>query len=120
MPDTLYYDGNCPLCLKEVARLRELADDDLALCDIFEADSDNLPDRDTLLRQLHLQTASGELLTGVDANVTAWKHTRWGFVFAWMQWPLCKTVMNAIYSRWASWRYRRLYGEQYREPGDAA
>ena len=82
MPDTLYYDGNCPLCLREVSRLRELADRDLALCDIFEAEDDGLPDRDTLLRQLHLQTADGKLLTGVEANVAAWRHTRWSFLFA--------------------------------------
>lgn len=119
MPDTLYYDGNCPLCLKEMSRLRELAGPDLALCDIFEADDEGLPDRDTLLRQLHLQTADGTLLTGVEANVAAWRHTRWSFLFAWMEWPLIRLMSSAVYARWASWRYRRLYGEQYQEPQDA-
>lgn len=119
MPDTLYYDGNCPLCLNEMTRLRELAGPDLTLCDIFEAQDEGLPDRDALLRVLHLQTADGTLLTGVEANVAAWRHTRWSFLFAWMEWPLIRLVSSAVYARWASWRYRRLYGEQYQEPRDA-
>jgi predicted DCC family thiol-disulfide oxidoreductase YuxK len=119
MPDTLFYDGNCPICNKEVARLRQLADKDLALCDIFQAEQYTLPDTDTLLRQLHLQTADGRMLTGVEANVAAWRHTQWAFLFSWMQWPLIHTITEMVYSRWARWRYRRLYGDQYREPTDA-
>ena len=120
VPDTLYYDGNCPLCLKEVARLNELADQDLVLCDIFELEEDtSLPERDTLLRELHLKTSSGALLTGVDANVAAWRHTDRGFLFAWMTWPIIKPCMDALYRGWARWRYRRLYGDQYRGPQDA-
>jgi predicted DCC family thiol-disulfide oxidoreductase YuxK len=85
----------------------------------FEADDEGLPDRDTLLRQLHLQTADGKLLTGVEANVAAWRHTRWSFLFAWMEWPLIRIMSSAAYAHWAAWRYRRLYGEQYQESRDA-
>lgn len=119
MPDTLYYDSNCPICVKEVGRLRRIADEELVLCDIFQANNDALPDTDTLLRQLHLETSDGELLTGVEANVAAWRHTHWAFLFSWMQWPVFRTVTDKIYTRWALWRYRRLYGDQYQEPTDA-
>ncbi|MEP1470380.1 MAG: DCC1-like thiol-disulfide oxidoreductase family protein [Halieaceae bacterium] len=119
MPDTLYYDSNCPICVKEVGRLQQIADKELVICDIFQARDDSLPDTDTLLRQLHLQTSDGEFLTGVDANVAAWRHTRWSFLFAWMRWPLVRSVTDRIYARWALWRYQRLYGEQYTGPNDA-
>ena len=119
MPDTLFYDGNCPICVKEVDRLERLADSDLALCDIFQAKDTTLPATDTLLRQLHLKTSDGRLLTGVEANIAAWQHTRWAFLFAWMQWPLIRIITDKAYARWALWRYRRLYGDQYRGPTDA-
>ncbi|MEP0203261.1 MAG: DUF393 domain-containing protein [Halioglobus sp.] len=110
MTDTLYYDGRCDLCMREIARLEKLGGDDLALCDIHSVNDDTLPNRDELLKNLHLRTADDKLLTGVDANVAAWQHTRYGALFSWMQWPLIKPVASWCYERWALWRYNRLYG----------
>ena len=66
---TLYYDGCCPLCMREMDRLGGLKSDDLELVDIHcvPATAD-LPDRDTLLRNLHLRLPDGRLLTGVDQS----------------------------------------------------
>ena len=109
---TLYYDGNCSLCNREMARLAAVKEDGLRLQDIHTiSDYQALPDRDTLLRNLHLKTAEGEILTGVDANVVAWQGTRPGRLLGWMRWPLVKPVANAFYRLWALWRYRRLYGD---------
>ena len=110
---TLYYDGSCPLCQTEIAKLRRLGDASLVLTDIHSlSQDDTVPDRDTLLRDLHFRTADNRLLTGVDANVAAWQHTRYGFLFRWLRWPLIRPVANLVYRRWADWRYRRLYGAQ--------
>ena len=118
--DTLYYDGRCPLCMKEIAKLEALGDPSLALTDIHAVESDgSLPDRDTLLRQLHLRTADNRLLTGLDANVAVWQHTRYGFLLKWLRWPIIRQLADALYDRWAVWRYRRLYGEQFREHDNA-
>ncbi len=109
--DTLFYDGRCPLCLKEMQRLGRLKDDTLALRDIHELPSDaaGLPDRETLLRNLHLQRADGALLTGLDANVAAWQHTRFGPAWRWLRWPPVRLLADPLYRAWARWRYRRLY-----------
>ena len=32
--DTLYYDGNCPLCMREIRLLSRIADSGLALVDL--------------------------------------------------------------------------------------
>ena len=111
-PAILYYDGNCSLCLREMARLGKLKSAQLQLVDIHEVPPDSgLPDRDTLLRTLHLQLPDGHLLTGADANVAAWQHTRHGLWFRWMRWPGLRLVVDRVYDAWARWRYRRLYGQ---------
>ena len=116
MKDVLYFDGQCPLCTAEMDRLRNLADNGLLLHDIHELDDDSLPHRDVLLRDLHLRTAEGRLLTGIEANVAAWQHTRMGPYWRWLRWPLVRPIAEKIYGRWASWRYKRLYGQGNAEP----
>ena len=108
--DILYYDGGCPLCTTEMARLGKLCDAGLQLRDIHALEPDPaLPDRETLLRNLHLRTADGRLLTGIDANVAAWQHTRLGPLWRWLRWPLIRPIADAAYRLWAERRYRRLY-----------
>ena len=125
MTDTLYYDGQCPLCVSEMDRLRRLKGPELSLRDIHALDAEldddvdsynaatcntDRPDRDTLLRVLHLER-DGVFLTGVDANVAAWQHTRFGWLWRWMTWPLIRPVVEIAYNRWARWRYDRLYSQ---------
>lgn len=110
LADTLYYDGHCSLCSAEMARLGKLCDGRLELRDIHDLEPDPaLPDRATLLRNLHLRTADGRLLTGLDANVAAWQHTRLGPLWRWLRWPLIRPIADAAYRLWAERRYRRLY-----------
>ena len=75
-PDILYYDGQCSLCSKEMARLRKLKDANLELRDIHTLQDpalgpfnlgENRPEKERLLRVLHLER-NGIFLTGVDAN----------------------------------------------------
>lgn len=107
---TLYYDGQCPLCAKEMDRLEKLKDQHLQLADIHTLASDqDLPDKDTLLRTLHLRLPDGHLLTGADANVAAWQYTRHGVWFRWMRWPLISGLVDRFYDAWARHRYNRLY-----------
>ena len=116
---TLYYDGRCPLCMREMARLATLKSEQLQLADIHTLPDDpGLPDRETLLRNLHLRTADGQLLTGVDANVAAWNFTSRGRWFRWLRWPLLRPVTDRVYRHWAQWRYRRLYGRSCAARGE--
>jgi predicted DCC family thiol-disulfide oxidoreductase YuxK len=130
--DTLYYDGQCPLCADEIEALRKRRGDALRLVDIHEegpltageATTDDAtgaptPNRDELLRTLHLQRADGRWLRGADANVAAWEGTRRGRLLSVLRWPLLRHVVDLGYALWARWRYRRLYGRQYREEAHA-
>ena len=109
--DILYYDGNCPLCDAEMGKLRRCAASSLELQDIHRLQDDpELPSRDELLRSLHLRTADGALISGLDANVAAWQHTRFAGLWRVLQWPVLKTLADGAYRFWANVRYRRLYG----------
>ena len=111
--DTLYYDGHCPLCSIEMEKLNRHAGAKLQLVDIHSLqDNPGLPSRQILLSSLHLKRADGELLTGLDANVAAWQHTRFGFLYKWLRWPLVRSIADWFYARWAEVRYRRLYSDK--------
>ncbi len=107
---TLYYDGRCSICAKEMQRLEKMKSSELELVDIHKLEPvSGLPDAETLLRTLHLRLSDGQFLTGVDANIAAWNFTRIGPLFRWMKWPIIAPIFDIFYTRWTRWRYERLY-----------
>lgn len=113
LTDTLYYDGACPICRREINFLNKLKRPTLSLQDIHALTKDdqqtqNIPNRDVLLSILHLRTNEGEWHLGLDATVLAWNHTRWGWLLAPLRWPLIKVVADKAYARWAANRVCRL------------
>jgi predicted DCC family thiol-disulfide oxidoreductase YuxK len=108
--DTLYYDGQCPLCTSEMEKLKRHADGKLELVDIHSLpEKVSLPTKQALLSSLHLKQEGGNFLIGLDANVAAWQHTRFGVFFRWLRWPLIRSLADWVYDRWAKLRYRNLY-----------
>ena len=56
--DTLFYDGKCPLCIREVRLLSQVADDDLQLVDLHEVpEIPGEPTRLERLNALHLRAS---------------------------------------------------------------
>ncbi|MDX1802401.1 MAG: DUF393 domain-containing protein [Marinobacter sp.] len=110
--DTLYFDGQCPLCAREIRTLQRLQRGGLTFSDVHrqpEAASDELPGREQLLRRLHLRRADGRWEIGLRATVRAWSHTRVGWLFRPLLWPGLYTVADWVYRRWADRRYDRKY-----------
>ena len=107
--DTLFYDGQCPLCAKEIRLLRRLADDGLQFSDIHRLSEPHEPGREQLLKTLHLKTDDGGWATGLRATVTAWRHTRLGWLFAPLLWPGLEFVASRVYRRWADRRFDKRY-----------
>lgn len=75
-PMTMYYDGGCPVCAREVAVYRKLdrnrairwhdvsvGEGDLGLDHVSQADA---------LTILHARLPDGRLVTGVDAFIAVW------------------------------------------------
>lgn len=109
MKGSLYYDGACPLCNKEMSLLKRLCKDCICFVNIHEVEEVNLPHRDTLLKRLHLKKTNGEWLVGLDANVFVWSQTRYGIFFKVLRiWPV-RPVADFIYNRWADKRFKTRY-----------
>ena len=102
---TLYYDGKCSTCSKEIRLLKSLKNSELELIDIWQVETD-IP-RHELLRILHMRIHDGTWLTGVDANVAAWQHTQFGFLLSPLRWPLIKPITDKIYHSWIKKRVIR-------------
>ena len=109
--DTLFYDGQCPLCAREIRTLRKLQRGNLIFADIHEQPGEqaSLPSHEQLLRRLHLMAWSGEWVVGLHANVRAWSHTPFGFLFKPLLWPVIFPIATRVYERWADRRYDRKY-----------
>lgn len=79
-PDTLQvlYDGGCPLCQREIAHVKGLAErqggNSLCFVDISSATAGAAftADRDQLLARFHVQRADGSRLDGAPAFVAMW------------------------------------------------
>lgn len=77
-PLTVYFDGECPVCSREIALYRRLAEPgaiawvDATTCPVA-ALGPNLS-RGGALARLHARTADGTLTSGARAFVTLWSH----------------------------------------------
>ncbi|ABX50968.1 DUF393 domain-containing protein [Shewanella sp. SP2S2-4] len=109
----IFYDGNCPLCSAEMRQLKArdpnnfIALEDLNAPDFSERFSHI--DRDYANTILHGETATGEVLLGLDVTCKAWALTE---TRAWIQLlrlPVIKTVADWTYLRFAKHRYRISY-----------
>lgn len=109
MNPSLYYDGACPLCRKEVLVLKRLSNNSINFVDIHQMDDVGLPSKDMLLKRLHLRKANGKWLVGLDANVYAWSKTPYGVLFKILRvWPV-RWLADSIYTRWADRRFKKRY-----------
>ncbi|WP_088916213.1 thiol-disulfide oxidoreductase DCC family protein [Granulosicoccus antarcticus] len=80
---TVYYDGGCPLCRREIATYQSLSGAErLNWEDVAQADERVAPDlmRSDALARMHVRTADGKLVHGAHAFALMWQvlpKTRW-------------------------------------------
>lgn len=115
--DTLFYDGQCPICNAEIARLDAHIDDNLVCVDIHSEASTPV-DRSVLFSQLHLLKADGELLVGLEANVAAWQHTKWRLLASILLWPIIRWFAELAYRGWLIWYQRQRAKRAVEQNGD--
>lgn len=119
---TLYFDGNCPFCATEMARLRQwdrhgaLAFVDIAAPSFAPANLGvSAADLD---REIHSVNGNGMLLIGIDSVLAA--YTLVGK--AWLVWPLrirlLRPPLAVLYRCFARNRYRMSRWLGYRAVPD--
>ncbi len=70
---TVWHDGNCPLCQREIAMMRRL-DTRGTIAFVDAAGPDTCPlDRTEMLARFHAREARGPLLSGAAAFAAMWR-----------------------------------------------
>lgn len=110
---TVFYDGKCELCSKEISHYQKIAPDGVFNWqDITQSYSElramgvGLADG---LRRMHARDSDGNLHVGVDAFILMWKQLdRWRLLGFVISLPVIKQIAKAAYNLFANWRFSRL------------
>jgi len=72
----VYYDGDCPICSREVATYRRMPSmADVRWTDVADpAAACTDVDRETALRRMHVRRADGRLASGARAFTAIWRN----------------------------------------------
>jgi len=100
-PLTLYYDGDCPLCAREIAWLRRRADPSkLQLADIRASDFDSEAlgySMTQLQNLLHARFANGQWVTGLDATYWSWTAAGHTWLARPLAWRWLRPALDGLY-----------------------
>ncbi|MEM7167254.1 MAG: DUF393 domain-containing protein [Planctomycetota bacterium] len=106
----VYYDGDCPLCRREIdwlaKRNRKAM---LTFVDIAGADFDAAlvgKSHEELMGQLHARTADGQWLVGVEVFRRMYSAVGLGFLTSWTRLPIARWVADRAYALFARNRLR--------------
>jgi predicted DCC family thiol-disulfide oxidoreductase YuxK len=111
----LLYDGDCPLCSREVAMLRRrdtrarIQFDDIAAPD-FDASRHGL-DPQAVMARIHGVLPDGRVIEGMEVFRRAYGAVGLGWLLAPSRWPLLGRLFDAAY-RWFARNRLRWTGRQ--------
>lgn len=111
---TIFYDGFCPLCVREMAQLRRYdpTGQNITLVDIqhpeFQHQYPQI-DMTEASRILLALTADGQILRGLDSTHAAWSAVGKGYRTAFLRWPLVRWLADRCYLWFAKHRYQISY-----------
>lgn len=117
---TLFYDGQCPLCVAEMKRLQQLDQYRKLHCvELQDADTMQLYptlDREKAMTILHGRLANGEMIEGLDVTHKAWSLVGKGRLTAITRLPVIRWGFDVVYLIFAKHRYKIsgwLTGQRY-------
>lgn len=102
-PLTLFYDGECPLCLREIRMFqRRNQAGQLHLLDIAAPDTEPLPGltRQEMLDCLHARFHDGQRVTGIDATYWSYRAVGLGWLVSPLRWGWARPAWQ--------WGYRQF------------
>jgi predicted DCC family thiol-disulfide oxidoreductase YuxK len=106
----IFFDGGCPLCVKEMRHLREL--DKKRLIQFENVNEPNFGERYPQVevakanQYLHGQISSGEMIYGLDVTYVAWSLVGKGWMIAPLRWPVIRWFSDKTYLFFARNRNR--------------
>lgn len=105
---TLYFDGLCPICSKEMAHLtKQDLYSRLELIDVHTArfDEQTIVTKEKAMGVLHAVDSDGTVYIGLDAAYQAWRLVGKGWLYRPLRWPLIKPIADRAYYWFARNRY---------------
>ncbi|KAM0832286.1 hypothetical protein ACQ4PT_064979 [Festuca glaucescens] len=106
----MLYDGECPLCMREVNMLRErnksygaISFVDISSKDYSPEDNQGL-DYETAMGRIHAIVSDGTIVTDVEAFRRLYEEVGLGWVYAVTKYEPVATIANAVYGVWAKYR----------------
>lgn len=110
---TVFYDGNCGLCAKEIAHYKRIAHNGAFNWVDITQNIKPLNDLNITLEQamkkLHTQDANGKIYIGIDSFILIWKHLPYfkplGYI---VSLPIIKHIASFAYYKFANWRFKRI------------
>ncbi len=106
----LLYDGDCPLCLREVNFLRRkdngrglVAFTDIAADDYSPAANGGV-DFATAMGRIHAVKADGTVIKNVEVFRQVYDVLGMGWIYAPTRWPVVGALVDWVYGVWANWR----------------
>ncbi len=115
---TIFYDGECPFCVREVRwLLRRNRDHRLAAVDIAAPEFDPSgfgTTREDFMARIHGRRADGTMLTGMQVFREAYAAVGLGWLVAPTGWPLLRACFDLGYRWFARNRVRlgRVFGRR--------
>ncbi len=106
----LLYDGECPLCLREVnfLRKRDAGQGRVTFVDI--ADDDYTPeahggvDFETAMGRIHAVLPDGTIIKNVEVFRRVYEILGMGWIYAATKLPVIGWIVDTLYEIWADWR----------------
>lgn len=109
---TVFYDGKCGLCSKEIAYYKTIAPSEkFTWCDIT-LDSRPLTRKGVSFRNglmfFHVEDENGTMHTALDAFIIVWQELRsWRYLAKIVSLPVLKPLMNRCYKIFAKYRFKK-------------
>ncbi|MBF2066622.1 MAG: DUF393 domain-containing protein [Calothrix sp. C42_A2020_038] len=106
----LLYDGECPLCMREVNFLkkRDAGRGLVAFVDIadenYNSDANGGVDFETAMGRIHAVLPDGTVVKNVEVFRRVYETLGMGWVYAVTKLPVIGAIADFIYSIWANWR----------------
>ncbi len=108
----VFYDGDCPLCMKEIRMLQwmDRKNERILFTDIaapdFNAKSATGKTQDELMAEIYGRLPSGEMVTGMEVFRQLYGAVGLGFLFAPTAWPVVSPAFDKAYKLFAKNRLR--------------
>ncbi|MCH8501057.1 MAG: DUF393 domain-containing protein [Aliidiomarina sp.] len=97
----IFYDGGCPLCVREMRHLKRLDSRQHMAFEDINADDFNVRYPQVSFQRanqiLHGMNAKGDLLYGLDVTHAAWSLVGRGWLTAPLRWPIVRWFADKAY-----------------------